>query len=251
MESLVHSRERLYFGVSVVTSLVLYGVLALSVFGIAVTAAGVLALAMAHGLSVGHLKGNGVRVTARQFPEVHRLVEELAAKLELPAAPAVYVIQAGGLLNAFALRFLGRDFVVIYSDVLELAYANGERALAFVLAHELAHLKRGHLARRWVLYPSMLVPFLGAAYSRACEYTCDRYAAHFRPDGAADGLRVMAAGKRLYSVLDVDELRDQADDAEDFWTWFAEALSTHPYLPKRMAALPDAARAVVAPRPLV
>ena len=107
--------------------------------------------------------------------------------MELNPVPAIYVLQAGGLLNAFATRFLGRSFVVIYSDVLELAYMKGEAELAFVICHELAHIKRKHLAWRWFLYPSMLIPFLGAAYSRACEYTCDRFGAHYRPDGALGG----------------------------------------------------------------
>ena len=108
------------------------------------------------------------------------------------------MIQAGGLLNAFATRFFGRDFVVIYSDVLELAYSEGDAELAFVICHELAHIKRKHLTRRLLLYPSMLIPFLGAAYSRACEYTCDRFGAHYQPDGALGGLLVLAAGKMLY-----------------------------------------------------
>lgn len=192
---------------------------------------------LAHGLLMGSIRGNGVRVSEKQFPEVDRLAQQLAAQMGIDPVPPVYVLQAGGLLNAFATRFLGRSFVIGYSDVLELAYERGEPELAFVMAHELAHIKRGHLAWRWVLYPSMIVPFLGAAYSRACEYTCDRFGAYFRPDGAVGGLLVLAAGKRLYRNVDAQAFGDQAETERGFFVWLAEVLSSHPNLSKRVRAL--------------
>lgn len=68
-----------------------------------------------HGLFMGRVRGNGVRVSATQFPEVHRLAGQLAKDMELHPLPAMYMLEAGGLLNAFATRFLGRSFVVIYT----------------------------------------------------------------------------------------------------------------------------------------
>jgi Zn-dependent protease with chaperone function len=245
MESLVHPKERTYFAIALLISGLIYLALVVSIVGLAYIAIGALIALVAHGLFIGQLRGNGVRVSERQFPELHRLVERLSREMELPAVPDVYVLQAGGVLNAFATRFLGRNFVVIYSDALELAYQNGEPAVGFVVAHELAHVKRKHLSKRWLLYPAMFVPFLGTAYSRACEYTCDRFAAHYRPDRAYDGLRLLAAGKQLYAAVDVAELGDQALRDRGFWTWFAEILSTHPHLPKRVAALSE--RGLVVP----
>jgi Zn-dependent protease with chaperone function len=95
----------------------------------------------------------------------------------------------------------------------------------------------------------MAVPFLGSAYARACEYTCDAMAAHCRPDGAADGLRVLAAGRHLYPDVDVTELTRQAEEDGDFWAWMAEMLSGRPFLSKRLAALPEMARTAGARRP--
>lgn len=246
MESLVHPKERTYFAIAILINALVYLALVDSIVGLVYIANGALIALVAHGVFIGQLRGNGIRVSERQFPEVHRLVERLSREMELAAVPDVYVLQAGGLLNAFATRFLGRNFVVIYSDVLELAYQNGEPAVGFVLAHELAHVKRKHLSKRWFLYPALFVPFLGTAYSRACEYTCDRFAAHHRPDGAYDGLRVLAAGKRLFAAVDVAELRAQASRDRGFWIWFAEILSTHPHLPRRVAALSERGVAVPA-----
>jgi len=254
MESLVHPKERTYFAIAILVSALVYLALvylalvipiAVFVVYLVYIAIGALIVLVTHGLLIGELRGNGVRVSERQFPEVHRLVERLSREMDLPAVPDVYVLQTGGVLNAFATRFLGRNFVVIYSDVLELAYQNGEPALGFVVAHELAHVKREHLFKRWLLFPAMFVPFLGTAYSRACEYTCDCFGAHYRPDGAYDGLRVLAAGKQLYAAVDVAELQAQAQRDRGFWVWFAEILSTHPHLSRRVAALSE--RGVVVP----
>jgi len=244
MESLVHPKERIYFTIALVISCLLYLALIFSLVGLVYIAVGALIALVVHGLFIGQLLGNGVRVSERQFPEVHRLVERLSREMELPTAPDVYVLQAGGLLNAFATRFLGRNFVVVYSDVLELAYENGEPALGFVVAHELAHVKRKHLSKRWLLYPAMFVPFLGTAYSRACEYTCDRFAAHYRSDGAYHGLAVLASGKKLYPSVNVAALQAQALQDRGFWIWFAEIFSTHPHLPRRVAALSERGVAV-------
>ena len=239
MESLVHPKEKMYFAIAVVISVLLYLFLIISIVGIAYIVIGAVVLLIAQGLLIGNLKGNAVRVSERQFPDIHQLTVGLSHEMGLPQVPDVYVVQSGGVLNAFATRFFGTDFVVIYSDVLELAYQNGEPAVAFVLAHELAHVKRKHVTYRSLVFPAMLMPFLGKAYSRACEYTCDRFGAHCRPDGAADGLRVLAAGKRLYTRVDIEEFRTQGIRDRGFWTWFAEILSTHPYLSNRLTALQE------------
>ena len=190
-----------------------------------------------HAFFVGHVRGNGVRVSPRQFPAIHELVRRHARTLELAPEPAVYVVQAGGLLNAFAARFWWREFVVLYSDVVALAEERGEGALGFVVAHELGHIRRGHLRWRWFLLPGRLVPFLGSAYYRACEYTCDRIAAHCERDDAVAGLLVLASGKSLYRKMDARLFAEQMNTERGFWVRFAELGSTHPILPKRVAAL--------------
>ncbi|HEY4649115.1 MAG TPA: M48 family metallopeptidase [Gemmatimonadales bacterium] len=195
---------------------------------------------LAHGLALGRIRGNAVRVSERQFPLVQRLAVAHARKLGLNQVPSIYVIQSGGLLNAFATRFLGRDFVILYSDVLDLALTRGEAAVGFIVGHELAHVARGHLKYRWLTAPGRVFPYLGAAYSRACEYTCDRLGAFCQPDGAISGLLVLAAGKQLHAYVDVREYAAQALSEQGFWVRRAELMSSHPLLPKRVAALVEA-----------
>jgi Zn-dependent protease with chaperone function len=233
-DALVHPKEKLYFAISLAISIFVYLALVVSVVGILYVLFGSLVALFAHGMFMGSIRGNGVRVSPAQFPDVHETTQRLSREMGMREAPDVYIVQAGGMLNAFATRFLGRNFVILYSDVVELARQQGEDALAFVICHELAHHYRKHTARRLLLLPSLWVPFLGAAYSRACEYTCDAFGAHYCGRGAVNGLLVLAAGKTLYREVNVEAFTQQARD-DSFFVWLSEKLTTHPHLPKRVA----------------
>jgi Zn-dependent protease with chaperone function len=251
---LVNPRERFLYAAMLLVSLLVYGGLVFAsltnphaaasivLYGIMFSLLGI----FAHGLALGRIRGNAVRVSERQFPLLHRLAATHARRLGLTRVPDVYVMESGGLLNAFATRFIGRDFIVVHSDVLELALAQGEAAVGFIMGHELGHVWRGHLKHRWLTMPGRLFPYLGAAYSRACEYTCDRIGAFCQPDGAISGLLALAAGKQLHPHVDVREYAAQAVSDTGFWIRRAELMSSHPLLPKRVAALLKAGVAVPA-----
>ena len=252
LHQLINTRERVLYAAMVLVSLMVYGGLVLVGMAKPEAAATIMSYGLlfsllglfAHGLALGRVRGNAVRVSEKQFPQLHRLTAAHSRKLGLKQAPTVYVMESGGLLNAFATRFLGRDFVIVHSDVLELALAQGEAAVSFIVGHELAHLWRGHLKYRWLILPGRFMPYLGAAYSRACEYTCDRIGAFCQPEGAISGLLALAAGKQLHAHIDVKEYAAQAVSDRGFWIRRAEIMSSHPLLPKRVAALLKAGVAV-------
>src|SRR3989449_4191401 len=242
---LVYGRERLLFALMIVVSLLVYGglvTLALSdastggvflFYGVLLAFGGF----VAHAFALGRIRGNGVLVTERQFPFLQQMVNAHARQLGLTYSPTVYVLESGGILNAFATKLLGRKFVIVNADVLALALRRGREAVSFVVAHEVGHHWRGHLRWRWLIAPARFVPYLGAAYSRACEYSCDRVGAYCAPDGAIDGLLVLAAGGWLHGHVNAQEFAKQVDADSGFWIRRAEVISSHPRLPKRVAAL--------------
>jgi Zn-dependent protease with chaperone function len=243
-DALVYPKEKIYFALSVLVSIALYFVLAMIILsgtplgGTVLFYTIILAIGyfIFHGVMIGQIRGNGVRVSERQFPELMAIAKQQSRRLDMEV-PDVFVLQSGGVLNAFATRFLGRNFVVLYSDVLALATQKGENAVRFVLGHELGHIKRRHMTRRALLYPAMIFPFLGSAYSRACEYTCDRIGNALEPGGSIDGLLVLAAGRDLYDRVDAEVYADQRRTEGGFFVRFAEILATHPNLTKRVAVL--------------
>jgi Zn-dependent protease with chaperone function len=90
-----------------------------------------------------------------------------------------------------------------------------------------------------LLMPSYIIPFLGAAYSRACEYTCDNIGYALCPAGAKSGLLILASGSRIYKNVNIREFLNQDYSEDGFWKWFSEKVSSHPNLTKRLASFID------------
>jgi len=245
IDQLVHPRERLLFTLMVLAGLAAYVTLAAVAAANAQTASMIFTYPLMfagagflmHAMALGRIRGNGVLVSEHQFPQLHQMVTKHAQRLGLGYTPTTYVLESGGVLNAFATKMLGRKFIIVHADVLALAVRRGEAVVSFIVGHEVGHHWRGHLKWRWLTAPARLVPYLGAAYSRSCEYTCDRIGAFCAPDGAIDGLLTLAAGSYLYSQVDARTFAAQAESDRGYWIRRAEVVSSHPRLPKRVAAL--------------
>lgn len=230
--------ERPLFVMCVLWSVTVWVLLTVSVVGILYAAVFALFFLFAHAAFVAHVRGNGVRLSPEQFPDLHEAVEGLANQLGLKRVPEAYLMQAGGTLNAFASKFLRSDFIVLFTDLLEACEGN-PAARDMIIAHELGHLKAGHLEWRWLIAPALLFPFLGTALSRAREYTCDRYglAGAGDLDGAIHGLTVLAAGGKHASRVNQQAFLEQREALNRGWMAIGEWLSTHPPLSKRVAQL--------------
>ena len=181
--------------------------------------------------------GNAVKITGKQFSDINEILLKQCERLEIRKAPEMFILQSGGLLNAFAARFLGSNYIVIYSDILEEAYESGYDSVEFIIGHELGHIKRKHMVKSVFLFPSLIIPFLSSAYSRACEYTCDNIGANLNPAGSMSGLLILASGKKLWGKVDSEQFMEQEKTESGFWSWFAEKVSTHPKLTKRLIRL--------------
>ncbi|MDQ0156592.1 M48 family metallopeptidase [Robertmurraya andreesenii] len=236
---LVHRKETIYFALVLLFSILTYLFLTFSIIGLFVIAFIIFFSVVLHGLYVGGIRRNGVRLSEEQFPELYQKAMVVAKDMGLSKIPDIYVMESEGMLNAFATRFFMKDMVVLYSGIFDLIEKNGEKEVLFVLAHEFAHLKRKHVLISLLILPAMWVPFLGNAYLRACEYTCDRYATYYIQslEAATNGLLMLAIGKELYSKVNHEVYMKQLQTEAGFFVWLNEKLSTHPHLPKRVYEL--------------
>ena len=239
----IHDKEKLYLTIMAVISPIAFAALCYfhpSKMLLLYIACAVLALNVISRLYfIGHLRGNAVRVNEKQFPELYAVLKSHCEKLELAAVPAMYILQGNGILNAFATKFVGKNYVILNSDVLTAAYKEGMAAVSFIIGHELGHIKRNHLSilKSIGLFPARMVPFLAAAYSRACEYTCDNIGYALSPEGAEKGMLVLAVGNELYNKVNVPQLLHNAHQDHGFAVSFVEIFSTHPRLVKRVEML--------------
>ncbi|HRK97912.1 MAG TPA: M48 family metallopeptidase [Alphaproteobacteria bacterium] len=185
---------------------------------------------------VSYLKGSGALVSTKQFPDIQESVESCAACIGLKTVPNVYVLHMDGMFNAFALRFLHKQYVVLLSDIVD-AMDKKPDALRFYIGHEMAHLYRKHTLWETFLTPALVLPLLGAAYSRSREYTCDAYGAACceLPESSRLGLAALAVGGTKYTFLNGEAYMDQLKDTKGFWMSFHELIGNYPWLIKRFA----------------
>ena len=222
-----------YVGITLVTAIVV-------IFG---------GVYVARGLINAKERVTSIEITADQFPDVFRRIEHYASVFGLDETPRAYVAQEGGLLNAFASKHNRTNFVRINADIFEVGtFHLGPRpkdpaALDFVIAHEVGHIAARHTTYwyTWVTSFINFVPFVGAALSRAKEYTADNYAYTVVP-GGVNGIVLLSGGKYLYPLVDGERIAERATSDHGLFVWFANALATHPVQTKRLAALYDRSR---------
>ncbi|MBI5211644.1 MAG: M48 family metallopeptidase [Elusimicrobia bacterium] len=200
------------------------------------------------------LLGSTVRVSERQFPEVHAHLARAAEVLGMNPPP-LFIIERPDV-NAFT---LGTDdensFLLVTRKLLEVV---NDRELTFILGHELGHVKSQHvlyvtlatyLANAGVFAGRRLFGALLLAYPlrmallawyRRSEITCDRAGLLCCQDveAARKALLICGCGSREFADrIDLAEFAKQAEDVRNTYGKWSELFVTHPYLPKRVRSL--------------
>src|SRR5215213_10744321 len=186
------------------------------------------------------IRGSAVRLSRQQFPDIYAVKEDFVRRLGLKRDPEIYLMSGNGVLNAFAASTFGYDFVVIHSELFSNTYEKNKDALAFIIGHELGHLRLGH-TRLWYQLSTAYVdwvPLLGGFLSRAREFSCDRHGAYLAPQGE-EGLVLLAAGRYVYKQVNVEELLEQARRFRGFWPVLAQLPQSHPFTVRRLRSLYD------------
>ena len=181
------------------------------------------------------IHGSGLHVGERQFPEIHRCVGELKARLDLNQDVDVYIVEAN-VANAVAVRYGKKNVVLLTDDLIQGCLASGQpRALTFVIAHELAHIALNHngVFRAWM---SQHMKKLG----RLNEYSADAVATALVNDRtlATHGLLLLTVGYAMVPFVNVESLVRQAQEvALAKYSKKAERGLTHPLLLNRLQRL--------------
>ncbi|WP_291314613.1 M48 family metallopeptidase [Corynebacterium sp. UBA2622] len=197
---------------------------------------------------------NGVEVTPRQLPRLWDEYERLARDMGFGAPgkgvprrmrqiPPLYLLNGNGTLNAYSAKCRTQAaYVVVYSDLVDMAYRHDDfSGLRFVLAHELGHIKCGHVSFwRLIVNPVLTLTRLSPSLSRAQEYTADRAACYYAMEGAPS-MMILYAGKNMYPEIDTDAYYEAVEEHSDgFWLKAVNFMADHAVGFRRMAALRQA-----------
>ena len=235
---LVYKNEKKLFLIAVIFSTIFWIAIIFGTIGIVLLylLLGYLFFLFAHSAFISHLKGTGVKITSEQYPDLHEKLIDGCARVGLKNVPDAYVLRTD-YFNALATKFLGRHFVVLFSDVID-ALEDHPGAIDFYIGHELGHIHRKHLSWSTFIFPASILPLLGTALRRAEEYTCDRYgvACCNSEDDIKYALAAIAAGNSRWKTLNINSYLTQIDLTSGFWMSFHELTGDYPWLTKRMSA---------------
>lgn len=182
------------------------------------------------------IRGTAVRLSRTQFPDLYASVDDFAATLSVHPAPAVYLSNGNGTLNAFAAQSGWTNNYVVLSNELFANLRNDNReGTRFILGHELGHIRLHHVALWYqlVLCYSQLIPILSPTLSRLREYSCDRNGAVLESKGEL-GLVLLTAGRYAADNVHVSELVDQGRQLGGFWVGISQLPRTHPWTVRRI-----------------
>jgi Zn-dependent protease with chaperone function len=192
--------------------------------------------------------GTAVKVTGKQFPRIAKLAETCADTLRIPV-PTVYVSPNIGSLNAHTFGTAEDPYIVLNAALIDHL---SEPELLDVIGHECGHIQNNHvvymttlhflkhaanLFLRWSVKPAVLAL---NGWARRAEITCDRAGMICTRDvDVSVGCLVKLAigSHKLYSEVNIPEYLAQIEESQAGLGRFDELTRTHPYLPKRVAAL--------------
>jgi Zn-dependent protease with chaperone function len=200
------------------------------------------------------LTGSHLRVGPDQFPDLHEKLLTACAILDVPKVPDLYVA-AGGEINAFTAG-VERPLVVLNTGAVDLLT---DDELFFVIAHEVGHVKSGHvLYYQMAEFLPVVGEILGAAtfgigellgaglqiallnWKRMSEFTADRAGLLACQDvnvAITAMMKIAGLPQKYYGAINPDDFVAQARafaalDAEKL-NWLAKWLSTmgqtHPW----------------------
>jgi len=264
LNAIIHPKEKTYFTILLVVSIIIWliplGILIFILFNSPEMFGFVLLTIFIYGLIIGFvlwlislyfeaiLFGNTVEINENQYPDLNNIVKDYTNRLGMHSKPKVFIYNGEGMVNAFAVRFLSKKYIILMGDLVDLMLERKKiMELNMIIGHEIGHHYAQHTAlwKKILLKPGKVVPFIGNAYNRACELTADRIGYVLVKDlkSAQRGLISLSLGsKTLANGVNIQEFMNQDKKVPTFMGFIYKIFSSHPRMTRRVIELANFSR---------
>jgi hypothetical protein len=179
---------------------------------------GIPLLALRRNRREASIRGNSIRLSEQQFPEIYAVLQDHCRRLGMTQVPELFLTSSS--IAPFSQTFSSwrENYIVIHQIIFDIDVRKTTDVLAFILGHELGaiRLKQTSVINEMLLTYVSAVKWLRNPLSRARTYSRDRYGATLAPTGFR-GLLINAAGRRLMDQVDVQEYLDQSRHYGSLW----------------------------------
>jgi hypothetical protein len=165
------------------------------------------------------IRGNSVRLSENQFPEIYAILQSHCRRLGMSELPELFL--TGSSIEPFSNTFSswGEKYIVIHQIIFDIDDRKTMDVISFILGHELGSVRLNHTA----VWNEMLLTYVSALklfrnpLERVRTYSRDRYGAALTPTGFR-GLLISATGRRLMDHVDIEDYLLQSRKYGGLWS---------------------------------
>ncbi|HXO17258.1 MAG TPA: M48 family metallopeptidase [Candidatus Dormibacteraeota bacterium] len=187
------------------------------------------------------IRGNSVRLSDKQFPEVYAILRDHCRRLGMVEVPELFL--TASTIAPFSQTFSSwrEKYIVIHQSIFDIDDSKTMDVVSFVLAHELGAIRLNQTA----VWNEMLLTYVSAIkwlrnpLERVRTYSRDRYGAALSPTGFR-GLLIHAVGRRLMDHVDIVDYLAQERRYGGFWSSVNVFFEGKPQVFTRLRKLHDA-----------
>lgn len=165
------------------------------------------------------VRGNSIRLSDSQFPEVYAVFREHCRRLGMTKVPELFI--TAGSIAPYSRTFSSwrENYVVLHQVIFDIDDRKKLDVASFILAHELGAIRRNQTAvwNEMLLTYVTAIKWLRNPLERVRTFSRDRYAAALSPSGFR-GLLINAIGRRLLDEVDIEEYLAQMRAYGGFWS---------------------------------
>ncbi|MFZ0575067.1 MAG: hypothetical protein WA428_11850 [Candidatus Cybelea sp.] len=184
------------------------------------------------------VRGNSVRLSAEQFPEIYAILQDHCRRLRMAEVPELFL--SGSSIEPFSKTYSSwrENYIVLHQIILDIDVRKTEDVVAFMLGHELGAIRLNQTA--W--WNEMLLTYVSAIkwlrnpLERVRMYSRDRYGATLSPTGFR-GLLINATGRRLMDQVNIEEYLLQARRYGGIWATLDVFFEAKPQVLSRLKQL--------------
>lgn len=196
--------------------------------------------------------GNAMQVEYSDYAWLRDWANVTAADLGLPRVE-IFVTQ-NPVINAYAFGFMNPYCIVLHSG--SIRYLTPDELKAVVI-HEMGHIKYKHTIAMLYLQPFLALPFVSSVsgwlagfWQRRTEYTADRLALTYTedPELVKNALVKVHIGPDVAEGMNETARQWQRYTANRPMNRFAQTLSDHPYLVRRLDHIDEMTAKLLTPQ---